>query len=196
MLKLKPLFDAYYGPYKVKCFIWTGLLLVARLMLVITASLGSIEIYRSVTIATVIGLFAIIAVLQGVYKSQFNNYLECTFMLYASMIAAFVQFSHYVTVVGVSLSAMTFLGISFYHYYLWHIKQKRRCTVMTNSNKEITENLLSFAEPTAESNMPTVSKSVVEICTKEDPNLTRRRETLLLENDSNSHDSSPYNLLK
>ena len=52
---------------------------------------------------------------------------------------------------------------------------------MTNNNEEKTKNLLSFAEPTAESNMLTVSKSVVEVCTKEDPNLirTRRRETLI-----------------
>ena len=59
-------------------------------------------------------------------------------MLYASVIPAFVQFSYYVTVVGVSLSSMTFLGISFYHYYLWHIKQKGCCTVMTKDAPIVT----------------------------------------------------------
>ena len=89
--KLKPLFDAYTGPYKDKCHYWTGLLLLVRIVLFLVFSLnthGSPEINLLAIIATVLLLFMQLAVAGGVYKTWSLNIIEYSFFLNLGILAS------------------------------------------------------------------------------------------------------------
>ena len=75
--KLKPVFDSYAGPYKDKYRFWTGMLLVARTLLLIlftTNTEASIE-FSSLIILVVSG-FLLLANSNGAYKKLACNFLE------------------------------------------------------------------------------------------------------------------------
>ena len=89
--KLKPLIDAYTGPYKDKHRYWTGLLLLVRIVLFLTFSLntrGSPEINLLAIIATVLLLFMQLAVAGGVYKTLSLNIIEYSSFLNLGILAA------------------------------------------------------------------------------------------------------------
>ena len=184
LLRLKPLLDAFYGPYKNNGYFWTGILLIARLLLVVTASISSsIEVYRSVSIAIISILLVSLVYLEGVYASKWNNMIECFFLLTLSVVITFVQYSSYVTDVGVALMICAFLSICGYQvikiYCLPRFKLRMREETL----------LASFIENSSELDIPTmIGRSVVEIS----PKAENRRETLLLESDE---DIIPYNKL-
>ena len=86
--RLKPFFDAYTGPYKDNHRYWTGLLLVARIILLISFSLNQSN-------NPTINLFGIIVVISAlliwlyftgwIYKSFVNNCLEVFFLCSLSL---------------------------------------------------------------------------------------------------------------
>ena len=137
-VKFKPLFDAYYGPYKKNCFVWTGVLLVARLLLVITASVSTVEIYRSICITVISILFTGFILFQGVYTSKVHNVIECFFLLNLSILLAFVQYSQYVTFAGVSLAICSFFGICFHQFYKLYIEQRCRSKTLNRHESLLT----------------------------------------------------------
>ena len=81
--KLKPLFDAYTGPYKAKHHYWTGLLLIFRIVLLIIFSLNQTNNPTtnlvSITAAS-ITLLIWLYFSRWVYNDWFNNYLEAFFL--------------------------------------------------------------------------------------------------------------------
>ncbi len=137
-VKFKPLFDAYYGPYKKQCFVWTGVLLVARLLLVITASVSTVEIYRSVCITVLSILLAGFVLFQGVYTSKVLNAIECLFLLKLSILSAFVQYSQYVTVAGVSITVCIFFAICIHHFYKLYIEKRCRSRIIKEHESFLT----------------------------------------------------------
>ena len=81
--RLKPFFDAYAGPYKASNRYWTGLLLVARIVLLVTFSVNqsnniSINLLASVTVSVV--LLGWLSSANWVYDSPLNNFLEIFFL--------------------------------------------------------------------------------------------------------------------
>ena len=81
--KLKPLLDAYTGPYKNKYRYWTGFLLLVRvaLFLVFAANvLGDPGINLLVIVICTAGLFVHLSISGGVYKAQHLNFLEYFFL--------------------------------------------------------------------------------------------------------------------
>ena len=92
--KLKPVFDAYAGPYKDKYRFWTGMLLVTRTLLIIlfTANTaGSVEL--DLLIISVVSSTLLLASSNGVYKKWPYNYLESFFYLQLIVFAAGVAYA-------------------------------------------------------------------------------------------------------
>ena len=127
-LDVKPLFDAYYGPYVPDFRIWTGLLLCARLILVLVASFASKEAYTSVVISIVVLLLAVMGIFKTVYKRKLLNAIECWFLLNIGILSSVVKELPYATIVDVSLACLSFFGIIIYHIYGRYIQCfGRRC---------------------------------------------------------------------
>ena len=82
--RLKPLLDAYGGPFKDKYRFWTGVTLIVRLTLTVTFSFtsGGLAVVNAYIISTVIvGIFTIWFFLNGVYKSVYISALEMLYLL-------------------------------------------------------------------------------------------------------------------
>ena len=89
--KLKPLFDAYTGPYKDRYRYWTGLLLLVRIVLFLVFSLntrGNADINVLTISLTVLSLFVYLAITGGVYKTQSLNIIEYSFFLNLGVMAS------------------------------------------------------------------------------------------------------------
>ena len=113
--RLKPLFDAYTGPYKDKHRYWTGLLLLVRIILILIFALNT---HRSPDInlltinLTVLSLF-MHAILAGyVYKTWHLNVIEYSFFLNLGVLAS-ATFHAMVTGQGQLAVTCTSVGIAF-----------------------------------------------------------------------------------
>ena len=123
--KLKPLFDAYTGPYKSSHRYWTGLLLLVRIILLFSFSVNRNN--NPTTNLFIIMLFStfLIAWLyftRWVYKKFLNNCLEIFFLgnLSITSTAMLFQFSNNhrssaVIFVSSGLTCILFSGIVLYH---------------------------------------------------------------------------------
>ena len=135
--KLKPLFEAYTGPYKDKCHYWTGVLLLIRaaLFLVFSANaLGDPAINLLTIVATVLLLYITAAVLNGVYKIWYFNALEYTFMLNLGTLSAASLYTRItngnqtaLTYTSVSIAFTTFCGIVIYHTIIRITSSQQLC---------------------------------------------------------------------
>ena len=83
--KLKPLFDAYTGPYKDKHRYWTGLLLLIRIVLFLTFSIHGKTM--TAIILTVLTLFMHMILAGGVYKKWSVNAIEYSFFFNLGILA-------------------------------------------------------------------------------------------------------------
>ena len=94
--RLKPFFDAYTGPYKSSHRYWTGLLLVARIALLITFSTNqsnnlSVNLLAIITVSVV--LLGWLSSANWVYNSPLNNFLEIIFLGNLGLTSAAVLFN-------------------------------------------------------------------------------------------------------
>ena len=133
--KFKPLFDAYMGPYKDKYRYWTGMLLVARVFLVVLFS--SVSSVKTSAVAgprlniffltlSSCALLALTAVLKP-YKNKLLNGLEIFHLtilfllsssyLYVSGIGAGIKSRAYIYTVLVGTCFLVFLGICVGHIW-------------------------------------------------------------------------------
>ena len=118
--KLKPFFDAYTGPYKDNARFWTGLLLFARLLLLLVhTSNSAIQVGTGICLA----LCSMMIFLNGVYKKHYLNVLECSLLLNMGLI--FVThlgkpqpWKSIVAQLLVSMAFLTFMCIVLYHIHL------------------------------------------------------------------------------
>ena len=109
--KLKPLFDAYTGPYKDKHRYWTGLLLLLRIGLFCVFSAnttGEPAINLLVIVIVIVCLFAYLGLLGGVYKYWPLNMLEYIFFLNLVILSAGTL---YITAVERSVHAVTHVSV-------------------------------------------------------------------------------------
>ena len=126
--KLKPFFDTYTGPYNDNARFWTGLLLFARLLLLLTHT-GAIRSTYSDNASLVVGtgmclvLCSMMIFLNGVYKKHYLNVLECSLLLNMGLI--FVThlgkpqpWKSIVAQLLVSMAFLTFMCIVLYHIHL------------------------------------------------------------------------------
>ena len=82
--KLKPLLDAYGGPYEDKYRFWTGVTLMVRLTVTVTFSftLGGLAVINAYIITTVVvGILTFWSFTKGVYKEIYLTTLEAFYLL-------------------------------------------------------------------------------------------------------------------
>ena len=125
--RLKPLFDAYTGPYKSCHRYWTGLLLVARIVLLITFSVNhsnnrSINLLAIVTVSIL--LLGWLSSANWVYESPLNNFLEILFLANLGLISAAVSFNIFngnyspaAIYLSTSIAFVVFIFIILYHVH-------------------------------------------------------------------------------
>ena len=125
--RLKPLFDAYTGPYKSPHRYWTGLLLVARIVLLITFSVNhsnnlSINLLAIVTVSIL--LLGWLSSANWVYESPLNNFLEILFLANLGLISAAVSFNIFngnyspaAIYLSTSIAFVVFIFIILYHVH-------------------------------------------------------------------------------
>ena len=125
--RLKPFFDAYTGPYKSRHCYWTGLLLMARLILLITFSVNqsnnlSINLLAIVTVSVI--LLGWLSSANWVYASPLNNFLEIIFLGSLCLTSAAVLFnvsngktSPVAIYLSTSIAFALLVFIIFYHIY-------------------------------------------------------------------------------
>lgn len=91
VVKLKPLLDAYGGPYKDRCRFWPGVSMLVRLVVTIAFSFTSANflfINPYVINAVVIGIFFVWFFTRGVYKAMYLNVLEAVFLLNLAILSS------------------------------------------------------------------------------------------------------------
>ena len=105
--------DAYHAPYTARNRYWTGLLLLARVILYLTTAINvsgepSVNL---LAILLVIGCILLLHVYSGmsIYKKQILNIFE--FTTYFNILAL-VAFKFYIQVVGGSHKTVTYISIS------------------------------------------------------------------------------------
>ena len=135
--KLKPLFDAYTGPYKDRHRYWIGLLLLVRIALFLIFSMnirGSANINLLAISVTVLLLFMHLAVTGGVYKKLYLNIIEYSFFLNLGILASATL---YTTITGQGQTAVAYTSVSiafvlFIIIVVFHILTKLKSTQHCN----------------------------------------------------------------
>ena len=123
--KLKPLFDAYAGPYKDNHRYWTGFLLLVRIILLTTFSLNQSNYpptnLMAITVVSV-GLLTWLYFTRWVYINVLNNYLEITFICNLGITSATILFKlanhkefSAVTHTSIGITLVLFIAIVLYH---------------------------------------------------------------------------------
>ena len=126
--RLKPFFDAYTGPYKASHRYWTGLLLVARIVLLVTFS-ANVENNLSVNLTAIITVSSLLlgwmSAVNWIYESRINNFLEAFFLTNIIVTSAAVSFnltnnraeSPVAIYLSTSVTLILFTGIILYHVH-------------------------------------------------------------------------------
>ena len=94
--KLKPIIDAYTGPYKSSHRYWTGLLLAARIALLIVFSVNqenNLHINLIAIIAVSVLLLCLISSFGWIYEKPINNCLEAVFLANIGITSAAISFN-------------------------------------------------------------------------------------------------------
>ena len=186
--KLKPFFDAYFGPLKDSYRWWVGVLLLARLVLLgISFSNQSNTFTLTISLSAV--LIAVEASVGGMYQHKFLNILEIWFLLLIVLHSTIANngYGYIGGIVITTLAFVTFVGIIIYHVYqrnnktilkLWRkIKEPKRLRGSTLSDQLISNEYDVI-------NKDHVTKSVVD---------TNRRESLLFDMASDNYDDRLIN---
>ena len=137
--RLKPLLDAYTGPYKNKYHFWTGFLLLVRIALFISFAVNfndnpTMNFTLIITVCTFLLIF--VAVIQpGIYRNRLVGYLEG--LMYLNLIffsgtmmftlGKNTQFRAIAAYFFGGLALVKFLGIITYHAYKEWIGPLKNC---------------------------------------------------------------------
>ena len=126
--KMLPIFDAYLGPYRLKQGYWTGLLLFARVILVVTFAFnvhGNLAINIFVTILVATLLIVVNLAQGGVYKSKYLTALEISYILNLMYLAAATTLAkqreanqQYTVYISTTAALLVFGGILVYHAFV------------------------------------------------------------------------------
>ena len=138
--RLKPVFDAYAGPYRDKYRFWTGMLLLVRTLLIILFTINyaaSVEV--NLLIISVVSCALLIAQSNGIYKKWPCNFLEAFFygqLIVFSVGTVYARHSNIKNIMivadtSIALTLLVFLAVLGYHVinrihafkrYCYHLK--------------------------------------------------------------------------
>ena len=95
VLKLKPFFDAYFGPFKDKHRYWTGVLLLSRMILSLISILdhAHINLLSITTFILVLLVFLLWKERGGIYKMKFLTLLDVFFFINLCLLASATFYS-------------------------------------------------------------------------------------------------------
>ena len=149
--RLKPLLDAYQGPYKNKRRYWTGILLVVRLVILTVIALNvtgnkSVNLFCVATVLTIVLLFMWLKVGQ-LYSGKIPRFLEVFFMgnlqlyllsstLLLSAKINNMQAQEVLTLCMVGSSMLVFMLIIIYHCYKRYLSKKIKCSKLEWSSQQ------------------------------------------------------------
>lgn len=134
----KPFFDAYVGPFKDKHVYWVGLLLLARVvLLVIFASTSAIA--PSINLVMIISVVSVLSLQAcNVYKSLKMSILESSFLINLILFSSgslFIEINggskESLACTSVGLTFLQFVAIVTYHVY------KRFCSCKVKENRRV-----------------------------------------------------------
>ena len=132
--KLKPLFDAYTGPYKDRYRFWTGFLLIVRTLLFLIFTFGN----PGLNLAAISITSTCLAFSPAVYKKVWLTLLEYSLLLNLSAISAATFYCRdsqlsgnqaVVVYISVGIALITFVTIMVYHLYKYTISSRAWKTV-------------------------------------------------------------------
>ena len=129
LYKIKPVLDAYSGPMKDKYRFWPGLLLVARipLLLAVTFAENLIQFHYlllSILLSVLVVIWSLTYFFQHVYSNHLNNFIETWFILMLTAMVALAVASdsvRYTTIwynVSIGVFTCSFIAVIGYHLYL------------------------------------------------------------------------------
>ena len=138
--KFKPLFDAYMGPYKDSCRYWTGMLLLARVVLIVlfssfanTNTVVGPQLNLLLLVLSSSSLLALTTALKP-YRNKLLNGLEIFHLtillmfsssnLYVSSIGIGVEAREYIYVSLIGIVFIVFLGVCVGH--MWYKARRAR----------------------------------------------------------------------
>ena len=134
--RLKPLFDAYTGPYKDKHRYWLGLLLVVRVVLFLVFSVnvfGDPAISLLTIIVTTFCIYFSTITFGGIYKSSVLNLIEYSFFLNLGILSSATLFTTLtdrdqtaVVYTSVAIAFAIFMGITVHHILVRVTKEQQR----------------------------------------------------------------------
>ena len=123
--RIKPLLDAYTGPYKDKYRFWTGLLLLVRVVLFLATAvntLGDPSLNLLLIIVTANCLLALEWIFRGIYKEWPLDVVEASCLLNLSILSAVTFYIRYAggnqvatTSTSIGIALATFIGVLMYH---------------------------------------------------------------------------------
>ena len=197
--RIKPLLDAYQGPYKDRFRFWTGLMLVIRAILFITFASNALGDPRVNLLAIAISLLLLFIILWNtgpVYKSYLTHSIKCFYILNLGVYSAATQFltssgasphqQGQLAAVMVGSAFLVFCGILLYHLHtqLQNMDTVKTCYSNTikwlypwskKTDVEMAE--VEMAELEVEDMAPSASKPTVSVV-----EFNKLREPLLTEN--------------
>ena len=90
VLRLKPFFDAYYGPLKDKYRYWTGALLLARMVLSLINIMDQphIDLLSTIAVSLVLLVLLLYKEAGGIYKARFISLLDTFFLINLVILAS------------------------------------------------------------------------------------------------------------
>lgn len=145
--KVKPLFDAYTGPFKDKHRYWVGLLLLVRIVLYAVYSTnvgGDPSVNIVATCITMACLLAYLVLIGGVYKSCYLTLLECSYFLNILILMTVALYlistgddQDISTSVSVMIVFLTTSGTIVYHIFI----RIRECRLVKNCFHRRNQNL-------------------------------------------------------
>ena len=125
LIRVKPLLDSYYAPYKVKTRFWTGFLLLVRCALYIVFSFNSLGGTKYSLLAIIVAFSAVGSttwLVKGIYRYFYMDVIEVSVymnLIVLSAAAAILSEAHKAIVayllVGIVFS--TAVGIAMYHIH-------------------------------------------------------------------------------
>ena len=134
--KLKPLFDAYTGPYKDRYRFWTGFLLIVRTILFLIFTLGN----PGLNLAAISVTSTCLAFSPAVYKKVWLTLLEYSLLLNLGAVSVATFYCHdpqlsgnqaVVAYISVGIAFITFVMILVYHLY--------QCTINSRAWKTVSD---------------------------------------------------------
>ena len=134
--RLKPLLDAYTGPYKDRYHFWTGFLLLVRIFL-FTSFTFNIHFGPKMNfmLIIIVSTLLMIAIQPGIYRNQLIGILESSLYVNLILFSAVMMFSlgsynSYKTIAAYVFGGwalLTFLGIITYHAYIQFFRDQNHC---------------------------------------------------------------------